>query len=279
MNKNVSIFNDVLGPIMRGPSSSHTAGPYHIGLIARNLLGEETASVRISFDPGGSFGEVYRLQGSDLGFAAGVMGLELTDSRFPQILQLAQDREVNIEFAVKPLKTADHPNAVDIRMSSGAGRALSLSARSTGGGAVVVNHLNDWPVCIDGKAYSVLVELPSESVDSVSQMISRNGQLLRQIDVQSLNNRSFLTVHLKASLSVKSLAEIRSAVGETGIWTAAPVFLCSPESPCLLVLRRWRRWLKIAGVHWGALHFLMSRNFSVSLKTKYWPKHSGVMTL
>ena len=41
MKKNVSIFNDVLGPIMRGPSSSHTAGPYHIGLIARNLLGEE----------------------------------------------------------------------------------------------------------------------------------------------------------------------------------------------------------------------------------------------
>ena len=75
MKKIVSIFNDVLGPIMRGPSSSHTAGPYHIGLITRALLGEEPASVSISFDPGGSFGEVYRLQGSDLGFAAGVMGL------------------------------------------------------------------------------------------------------------------------------------------------------------------------------------------------------------
>ena len=53
MKKIVSIFNDVLGPIMRGPSSSHTAGPYHIGLITRALLGEEPASVSISFDPGG----------------------------------------------------------------------------------------------------------------------------------------------------------------------------------------------------------------------------------
>jgi len=92
MKKSVSIFNDVLGPIMRGPSSSHTAGPYHIGLLARNLLGESPVSVSFSFDPGGSFAEVYSLQGSDLGFAAGVMGLELTDRRFPRILQLAKDR-------------------------------------------------------------------------------------------------------------------------------------------------------------------------------------------
>jgi L-serine deaminase len=63
---------------------------------------------------GGSFAEVYNLQGSDLGFAAGVMGLELTDNRFPQTLQLAQDRDVDIKYAVKPLKNADHPNAVDM---------------------------------------------------------------------------------------------------------------------------------------------------------------------
>jgi L-serine dehydratase len=55
MKKIVSIFNDVLGPIMRGPSSSHTAGPYHIGLLARNLLGEAPVSVNFSFDPGGVF--------------------------------------------------------------------------------------------------------------------------------------------------------------------------------------------------------------------------------
>ena len=229
--KNVSIFNDVLGPIMRGPSSSHTAGPYHIGLLARSLLGEEPKSVSISFDPGGSFGEVYSLQGSDLGFAAGVMGLQLTDSRFPKILQLAKDRSVKIEFAVKPLKSADHPNAVDIRILSSSGRTLDISARSIGGGAVVIDQLNEWPVSIDGKAYTVLVELPSESVDSVSQMVTRDGQLLRQIDLQSIKNRSFLTAHLAAPLSEKSLAGIRSAVKETGIWTAPPVFFVQPGIP------------------------------------------------
>jgi L-serine dehydratase len=216
---------------MRGPSSSHTAGPYHIALIARNLLGEEPASVNFSFDPGGSFAEVYRLQGSDLGFTAGVMGLELTDSRFPQILQLAKDSGVKIEFAVKPLKNADHPNAVDIDMSSGTGRRLNLAARSSGGGAVGINQFNGWPVSLDGKAYALLVELPAESIDSISQLVTRDGQLLRQIDVQSIDNRFLLTAHLKAPLPEKSLAEIHSTAGKIDLWASPPVFFIQPGTP------------------------------------------------
>jgi len=53
--KPISILNDVLGPVMRGPSSSHTAGPFYIGTLARALLGEEMASVTFAFDPDGSF--------------------------------------------------------------------------------------------------------------------------------------------------------------------------------------------------------------------------------
>ncbi len=67
--KPISILNDVLGPVMRGSSSSHTAGPFYIGTLARALLDDEPASVTFTFDPDGSFAEVYRQQGSDLGFA------------------------------------------------------------------------------------------------------------------------------------------------------------------------------------------------------------------
>ena len=74
---------------MRGPSSSHTAGAFHIGRLARALLGDEPASATFIFDPDSSFTEVYRQQGSDLGFAAGVMGWRITDERFPQALDLA----------------------------------------------------------------------------------------------------------------------------------------------------------------------------------------------
>ena len=196
--------------------------------MARSLLDEEPASVSFTFDPGGSFGEVYHLQGSDLGFAAGVMSLELTDSRFPQILQLAKDRDVSITFSVKPLNTADHPNAVDIRMIARTGRKLNLSARSIGGGAVIINQLNDWPVAINGKSYTVLIELPSESASPVSQSLTRDENLLGQIEDQSLGNRCLLSAQLKKPLSDEQLAQIRSAAAETVIWTAPPIFFVQP---------------------------------------------------
>ena len=231
MKKNASIFNDVLGPIMRGPSSSHTAGPYHIGRLARNLLGEEPASVNFSFDPRGSFGEVYHLQGTDLGFAAGIMGIELTDSRFSQILQLAEKRDVRIKFEVRALETADHPNAVDIRMVSRTGRKLNLAARSVGGGAVDINRLNEWPVAINGKFHALLIELPSESVAPISQILTRDASMLRPVEIQTVNNRSLLTAYRKIPPSEIILAQIRSEESESVIWTAAPIFFMQPGKP------------------------------------------------
>ncbi len=91
----ISIFNDVLGPVMRGPSSSHTAGSYRIGRIARSLLGEEPTQAVFAFDPQGSYAKTYREQGADLGFAAGLLGWEITDDRFPQALEFASRAELS----------------------------------------------------------------------------------------------------------------------------------------------------------------------------------------
>ena len=121
-----SIFNDVLGPVMRGPSSSHTAGPYHIGLLARSLLGEDPALATIFFDPGGSFAQVYRQQGSDQGFAAGLMGWEITDERFHQALDVAAAQGLTIRFEIRPLAPATGAIWPSSR-STCRGRAAGLS--------------------------------------------------------------------------------------------------------------------------------------------------------
>ena len=73
--KQVSIFNNVLGPVMRGPSSSHTAGSYHIGSLVRSLLGEEIKEGCITFDADGSYGKMYQEQGSDLAFVSGLCSI------------------------------------------------------------------------------------------------------------------------------------------------------------------------------------------------------------
>ena len=140
-----SIFNDVIGPVMRGPSSSHTAASFHIGTLARALLGGTPASARIAFDPGGSWGQVYRQQGSDLGFAVGLMGWSITDDRFGSALELADAQGLSITFAVEPLPNPDHPNTVQMQLTSCRGRNLDLVAKSIGGGAVVSPRSRDGP--------------------------------------------------------------------------------------------------------------------------------------
>src|SRR4030042_948937 len=96
----ISILNDVLGPVMRGPSSSHTAGSYHIGRLVRSLLGEEPARATFTFDPGGSYARTYRQQGVDLALASGLLGWPITDARFARALAIAPRKGLRIRFKV-----------------------------------------------------------------------------------------------------------------------------------------------------------------------------------
>lgn len=101
--KRVSLLNHVLGPVMRGPSSSHTAGSYHIGRMLRDLFGGTPEAVRFSFDEKGSYGVCYRFQASDRAFLAGLLGWDLLDRRFAAALDLAPGEGLEASFEVVPL--------------------------------------------------------------------------------------------------------------------------------------------------------------------------------
>src|SRR5512135_2300091 len=145
----ISILNDVLGPVMRGPSSSHTAGSYHIGRLLRSLLGGEPAKAAFTFDPKGSYAATYRQQGVDLALTAGLLGWPITDHRFAGALAWAPRRGLRVTFKVARLPDADHPNTVTARIVSSTGRALRATAKSIGGGMVLVTEVNGRPVRLD----------------------------------------------------------------------------------------------------------------------------------
>lgn len=106
--KRVSILNDVIGPIMRGPSSSHTAGPWRIGRITRDLLGENPAEVIFYFHPTSSMAICYHDQGSDLAFVAGILNRDLTDPDFTRMLEIAQGNCAKIRHS-SYMRKIDHP--------------------------------------------------------------------------------------------------------------------------------------------------------------------------
>ena len=119
-----SLFNHVLGPVMHGPSSSHTAASFHIGRIARSALGESPVEADIAFDPVGAYAEVYRQQGSDRAFAMGIMGRDITDPVYKNALEAVRGDGVDLTFKIKSLKDKDHPNAVEVFLKGASGRKV-----------------------------------------------------------------------------------------------------------------------------------------------------------
>ncbi|MGD8488315.1 MAG: L-serine ammonia-lyase, iron-sulfur-dependent, subunit alpha [Anaerolineae bacterium] len=226
-----SILNDVLGPVMRGPSSSHTAASYHIGALARSLLGEAAAKARFVFNSDGSWAEVYRQQGSDLGFAAGLMGWAITDDRFLHALDVAAAHGLAIQFAAEPLPHADHPNVVEIEMTSVGGRSLSLVAKSIGGGAVLVTRLADWPVHLSGDAHEVLVELDRQAQPTVLELLGQSGNELQAPQTQARGSKVLLHLRYSTPLAPEIKVQLETMPDVLELWTAAPVFFSQEGRP------------------------------------------------
>lgn len=185
-----SILNDVMGPVMRGPSSSHTAGSFHIGKLAAALLGERPARARVAFDRGGSYGRVYAQQGVDRGFAMGLLGYPLTDPRFRDALTIASAEGLDLSFEVEAIPEADHPNFVRIDLAGASGGGTRLEARSIGGGAVQITSVDGWPVLLAGQVPVALVESSPEVEPEVRRVL--NGMPGVRID-SACRDRAVLT--------------------------------------------------------------------------------------
>jgi L-serine dehydratase len=227
----ISIFNDVLGPVMRGPSSSHTAGSYRIGLIARSLLGEDPAAAHLSFDPQGSYARTYQEQGADCGFAAGLLGWPITDGRFFSACELAAGEGLSIEFAVNPLEGATHPNTVDIRLTGRNGRMLHALAQSTGGGLVVFKKVDGWHVDVTGKSYELLVECERGACERAAGLVKEFTDITKAADPEGNQTGRLLHFAGPTPLPGDAVAEIRSLPGVRAVWEVTPVFFVQRGEP------------------------------------------------
>lgn len=221
--KAISIFNEVLGPVMRGPSSSHTAASFRIGRIARELLGDIPAVVRFTFDPDGSYAKVYRQQGSDLAFAAGLLGWSITDERFSQALRLAEDLGVQIDFEIEQLPVADHPNTVKIDAVSRNGDELQAVAKSIGGGALEFTQLGDWNIHLTGDAHELFVELSLEEEPLVLSLLREDTGMLGEPELTQLNGLRLLHSRHYRAVETDILKKINRLPGVTNVWTTPPV--------------------------------------------------------
>jgi L-serine dehydratase len=155
MAKYPSIFNDVIGPVMRGPSSSHCAASLRIGRVCRDLMGGNIRHILIEFDPDGSLATTHQSQGSDMGLFGGFLGWDADDERLPRSDEFLNAEGVNVEISICDIG-ADHPNTYRISLSN-ALESHRLTAISTGGGMIEVIDIDGAPLSMEGDFHETLI--------------------------------------------------------------------------------------------------------------------------
>lgn len=169
----MNIF-DILGPIMVGPSSSHTAGAVRIGLISRNLLGEEPVFAKIFLH--GSFAATGAGHGTDKALIAGLMGMEPDNMGIPDAFEIAGKRGLEFQFENTNLKDV-HPNTALLELRGQSGNLLSIQASSLGGGRIMVNKIDGITVNFTGESPTLIVHNLDQPghVAEVTSMLSHKS--------------------------------------------------------------------------------------------------------
>ena len=150
----MNIF-DIIGPIMIGPSSSHTAGAVRLGRVANKLMDNETPA-RVEITLSGSFAETYRGHGTARALLAGIMGYNSWSEEIRDALDIAKDRGISYEFIKKDLPGA-HPNTAVIHYFLKDGQEGSVQGASVGGGNIRIDLVNGMKVEFNGDYHTILV--------------------------------------------------------------------------------------------------------------------------
>src|SRR5437762_10241657 len=207
-DRKVSIL-DVMGPVMVGPSSSHTAGTARVGRVAREILDEEPVAVRFVLHP--PLAATYRGHGSDFALVGGSIGLSVDDPRIPEAIRIAEQMGVNVHFSDEDLGDV-HPNTVRIEIK-GKTREAEVVGSSIGGGVIEVFKINGFSARFKGDSPTLLLFYRDRPgmISEVTKVIAEEG-----INIASLScsrkqrgKDAFMQIDIDSPMSTAGLQRIR----------------------------------------------------------------------
>ncbi|WP_136082027.1 L-serine ammonia-lyase, iron-sulfur-dependent, subunit alpha [Pontiella desulfatans] len=224
----VSIFNDVIGPVMRGPSSSHCAAALRIGRLARELMDGDFNDVLVEFDRAGSLPTTHDTQGSDMGLFGGLLGWDAADERLPTSAQAL--REAGVGVCIETVDAGDpHPNTYRLTLKSDK-ETRSLRAISTGGGSIEVIDLDGFAISMtgdccetlvwaDGPVEGILARLKDFEADEI--LVHESGDR-RLVEIKAA---TFIGDELPEELCIKRLSPVLPVMSRKAI--AVPFGSCA----------------------------------------------------
>ena len=205
---------DIIGPVMIGPSSSHTAGAARIGRVARQLLGEPPVKAVVSFH--GSFEKTYRGHGTDRAVVGGLLDMAVDDERLRRSLHIAKEQGLEVTFRAVHLRDA-HPNTVVVEAVGESGRRVRVQAASIGGGSIRVQYLDGLEVGFSGEKITLVIrhtDAPG-AIAMVTRLRSEAGINIATMRVfrHEVGGKACMAIELDARPEPALLAALRALPG------------------------------------------------------------------
>jgi L-serine dehydratase len=167
---------DIIGPVIVGPSSSHTAGALRLGRITRKLLGEDPAKVIIKLH--GSFAKTYKGHGTDKAILGGLMGMAADDLRIKDSIKIAGELGLSYHIELVDLKDV-HPNTALIEIEGVLGKKLKIQGSSVGGGSISIKQINGIEVDFNCEYSTMIITHRDKpgSIASVTSVLGNNREI------------------------------------------------------------------------------------------------------
>lgn len=211
--KEIGVF-DVIGPIMVGPSSSHTAGALRIAAMVNRMA--NSPIVKVEFTLYGSFAQTYQGHGTDRALLGGILGFDTSDLRVRDSFKLADEAGIEYTFIPDAETETEHPNTILIRASTKQGQKIAVIGESTGGGAIRIIRINDIKVSFTGEYYTIVIEQDDAPgvITTITSIISEFGINIAFMRVyrQQKGGRAFAILEADEPIDEAVTAKLLSCV-------------------------------------------------------------------
>lgn len=229
-----SIFNDIIGPVMIGPSSSHTCGPARIGFLARQLLHHNLKKATIEFAKDGAYINMYRGQRSNYGFASGLLGHRPESYSLCDALAEAKKRNVEILFKEGDFK-ATVPNLARLTLESDSGEKVTVYSDSTGGGTVKLLNIDGFDVSVVGDCYEILVFINNNDEDFLAAAVNELNKIFSDnegLATSIFGEKALINIKRRSNVSLTDMSAIKQIGSIEDIKIIEPVLTVLSNKNC-----------------------------------------------
>ena len=219
-----SIFNDIVGPVMVGPSSSHTCAPSRLGYLCRQLVGGKLTKVVIEFAREGAYTEMYQGQRSDMGFVNGLLGHRPEDVRLRDAFRLAEAAGLEVRFEISDF-TPIKPNLSRMTLWDDAGEQVEAYTDSTGGGTVKILAVDGFETAITGDCYEMLIfaAVAGGAADTLFDTCKGIAGTLEGAHLSQKEGRSLVNLKTRKPVAETVITQIEALPGVEKVRVVTPI--------------------------------------------------------